>query len=143
MQTVGHIGRDATVQSVGDRFAINFPIAHNDRVKKGDTYEDQTIWIDCTVWRNDDKSDLPKFLKIGQLVAVSGKPAMTTWVSKSGEVKTGWKLTVQELSLHGKKAENAGQDTNEVNQTFDEVDKKKEAVSSTMSPGKPSGDDFD
>lgn len=47
---IGNVGKDAETRTFGERQKIGFSLAVEKRVKKGDTWESVTSWVNCAVW---------------------------------------------------------------------------------------------
>lgn len=75
----GNIGRDPELRSTQAGTSIlGFSLAVNERVKKGDNWEDYTNWIDVVVFGRRADS-LSKILSKGTKIAVSGHLRYSTW----------------------------------------------------------------
>ena len=70
---IGNAGKDAEVRAFGERSKISFSLAVTKRVKRGDTWEDSTSWVNVAVWCS--AAQLPHVGEIrkGSRVAVIGE----------------------------------------------------------------------
>jgi single-strand DNA-binding protein len=90
----GKLGQDAQTKEVGERIAINFNVAVNEKRNDKET----TRWYSCTIWRNKDKASLAQYLKCGVGVIIEGSPDVEAWVSKEkNEPQARIKITVTDL----------------------------------------------
>jgi len=75
----GNIGRDPEIRSTQSGTSIlNFSLAVNERIKKGEEWIDYTNWLDVVVFGRRADS-LSKILAKGMKVAVSGHLRYSTW----------------------------------------------------------------
>lgn len=75
----GNIGRDPEIRSAQSGTSIlNFSLAVNERIKKGEEWIDYTNWFDVVVFGRRADS-LSKILAKGMKVAVSGHLRYSTW----------------------------------------------------------------
>lgn len=81
----GNIGRqpDVRVTPTGTNI-LTFSLAVNERVKKGDAWEDYTNWVDIVVFGKRAES-LSKILEKGMKVTVSGKLRYSSWEREQGK----------------------------------------------------------
>ena len=94
----GNLTRDPEKRGKKDNPVLSFGIAVNDRVKKGDEWEDRPNFFDCTVFGNRAKS-LGKILKKGMPVTIKGKLHYSSWENDEGEKRSKVDITVEELTL--------------------------------------------
>jgi single-strand DNA-binding protein len=96
----GRLGQDAQTKEIGERIAINFNVAVNE--KRSD--KEITRWYSCTIWRNKDKANLAPYLKSGVGVIIEGSPDVEAWLSKEkNEPAARIKITVTDLHfMNGK-----------------------------------------
>lgn len=92
---IGHLGKDAVVNTVSGKSVINFAVAHSEKYKnaQGEQVE-KSIWVDCAYWT--DRVAIAPYLKKGTQVYVEGQPEATTY-EKDG--KSYPKLTLRVLSV--------------------------------------------
>ena len=69
LTVMGNLGRDANVRQAGGTTVANFSIA----VKSGYGDNEQTVWVDCSLWGRQAESRLVEYLTKGQQVVVSGE----------------------------------------------------------------------
>lgn len=80
----GNLTREPESRQVGDQYVIKFGIADNNRVKRGDKYEDDPLFIDAEYWIKN-----PDYLMTwgkGEKVTVTGKLKMDTWEKEGKKV---------------------------------------------------------
>lgn len=94
----GNLTRDPEKRGKKDNPVLSFGIAVNDRVKKGDEWEDRPNFFDCTVFGNRAKS-LSKILKKGMPVTIKGKLHYSSWENDEGEKRSKVDITVEELTI--------------------------------------------
>jgi single-strand DNA-binding protein len=95
-QVVGHLGRDATVNSVNGKTVINFSVAHTSTYRNTQGQKiDRTIWVNCSLWR--DSLKITEFLKKGTLVYVAGEPFLNTYTNNAREVMPQLNLRVEDV----------------------------------------------
>lgn len=83
VECIGHLGKDATVNTVSGKNVINFTVAHTESYKKQDgTKVDNTTWLSCSYWN--DSTAVAQYLKKGTLVYVEGLPAPKIYDGKQG-----------------------------------------------------------
>jgi len=74
----GRLGRAPECRAVEDNTVCNFSIAISESFKKGDNWEEKTVWVDITAWGRTAET-CERFLKKGSDVIVLGKLAVDTW----------------------------------------------------------------
>ena len=75
----GNIGRDPEVRATqSGTIILSFSLAVNERVKRGDAWEDYVNWIDVCMFGRRAES-LGNILKGGMKVCVSGRLRYSTW----------------------------------------------------------------
>lgn len=96
LQVIGHLGKDAGVNTVNGKSVINFTVAHTERFKDAQgNQKDKTIWVDCAYWT--DRTAVAPYLKKGTQVYVEGQPDVRTYTTQDG--RNGATLTVRVLSV--------------------------------------------
>lgn len=96
---IGNIGRNAQVREVNGSFAVNFSVAHNERIVSRDgEVTDKTIWLNCTQWIKK-RTELAKYLIRGTLVYVEGKPEMKIYTADNGKAAVDFRLRVTNIEL--------------------------------------------
>jgi single-strand DNA-binding protein len=94
----GRIGTDAETKEVGERLAINFPVA----VSESSGNEKKTTWYKATIWRKKDKGDIAGYLKKGTCITVMGRPKAEAWLNKEGQAEGSIRIDVDDVELQGK-----------------------------------------
>jgi len=76
----------------------NISIAINEKVKKGDEWVDETLFIDrITVWQKQ-AENVTEYLSKGKLVLIEGKLKMNSWKTDSGEKRNN--LEIVAIRVH-------------------------------------------
>ena len=88
----GNLASDPRIRQVKDFAVCDFTIAVNG-LKEG-----ATIFVQCSWWRPNKAID---YLGKGKKVAVTGPVKLSTWNSKTGEMKSAIGLDVKQLVLLG------------------------------------------
>ena len=144
-QVIGNLGKDAVVRETNGNIALNFSVAHNERVVTGDgevfdrtsddsfivgywksrhcdgEVFDRTIWVNCTRWLKK-RGELHKYLNKGTLVHVAGSPSVKIFRNKDGVMDVDFRLKVDSIELLSK-----GKDEPAASEKTD-VEKEKEVM---------------
>lgn len=98
---VGNLTRDCELKYSSTGFAIcKFSIAVNERVKKGDQWEDKANYFDAVIFGKRGES-LAQYLTKGQCVGISGKLDQNRWQDVDGNTKSKIVIIVNDLQLLG------------------------------------------
>ena len=110
MQVIGHLGQDATVNTVNGKTVINFSVAHSEKYKNKDGIEvDKSVWVSAAYWT--DRVNVGMYLKKGTQVYLEGTPEAKTYTNKNNEVIPQLQIKVVSLNLlSSSKTQGAGQD---------------------------------
>lgn len=92
---VGHLGRNADVKAVGDRFVINFSVAVSRKRKDLET----TTWWNVNYWTKSDA--LAQYLTKGTPVLVSGEPHVRKYEKKDGGSGESLEIDAAQVQLLG------------------------------------------
>ena len=103
----GNIGRqpDVRVTPTGANI-LTFSLAVNERVKKGDAWEDYTNWVDVVVFGKRAES-LSKILEKGMKVTVDGKLRYSSW-EKDGGKRSKIEIIANDIDIMQRKGESQG-----------------------------------
>lgn len=86
---IGRLVREPEYRALEDGTSLcNFTLAVDDDYKDSDG-EKVTDFIDCTAWRKAAEF-VTKYLRKGQLMAVSGRLKSRKWTDKEGNKRTSW-----------------------------------------------------
>lgn len=96
---IGNLGRDAEIKPFENRSVIKFTVAHTQKTKDGE----ETTWVTCNYWRDNDKTKIAEYLLKGTKVYVEGTPKVTSYTNKAGEKAFSIELTVNQVELVGAK----------------------------------------
>ena len=98
MQVIGHLGQDATVNTVNGKTVINFSVAHSEKYKNKDGVEiDKSVWVSAAYWT--DRVNVALYLKKGTQVYLEGSPEAKTYTNKNNEVIPQLQIRVAVLNL--------------------------------------------
>ena len=99
----GNIGRDPEMRaSQSGTSILSFPVAVNERVKKGEEWTEYTNWIGVVVFGRRADS-LGKILAKGMKVAVSGHLHYSSWDDKSGNKRSKLELIADDVDIMQRK----------------------------------------
>ena len=93
----GRIGQDSELKA--DNKLLEFSLATNERIKKGEEWVDETQWHNIKFWGKDQTNRQP-FFKKGQEVTLTGKIVYESW-EKEGEKKYKTTINVRSAELIG------------------------------------------
>lgn len=97
---IGHLGKDATVNSVNGKNVINFSVAHTEKYKDATgTAMEKTTWIDCAKWG--ESTAIAPYLKKGVQVYLEGNPEVRTFQRNDGTMGTSLSCRVGQIQLLG------------------------------------------
>lgn len=98
----GNLTRDPELrQTQGGMAVLNMGIAVNDRVKKGDEWEDYANFINLVMFGKR-AENVSKFLCKGSKIAVEGKLHYSSWQDKDGSNRSKIEVIVNDLELMSK-----------------------------------------
>jgi len=83
----GNITRDPELKQAGDSVVLTFGLAVNERVKKGETWQDIAHFFEVLIWGNRGKS-LERILKKGMKISLEGKLRQNRWTTTDGANKS-------------------------------------------------------
>lgn len=108
---MGNLTRDPEVQYTPKGTAVgNLGLAVNRRVKNGDKWEDETTFVDVTVWGTN-AENAQKFLTKGRGVFVEGRLQLDSWEDKqSGQKRSKLKVVAEVLQFLPSKAQQESSD---------------------------------
>lgn len=107
LQVIGHLGKDATVNTVNGRNVINFTMAHSEKYKDAQgVQKDRTIWVDCAYWT--DRTAIAPYLKKGTQVYAEGNPDVRTYTTSDGKNGATLTMRVSNVQLLGSRTGNEG-----------------------------------
>lgn len=90
--------------TAGGKAVAKLRVACNQRVKRGDTYEDgETTFLDVVVWEGK-AENAAETLNKGDLVMVSGRLSQRSWETTAGEKRVTYEVTADVIgpALSGK-----------------------------------------
>lgn len=96
----GRLTRDAELRYTNNGTAVmNFSIAVNDSMKKGDEWVDIAYFFDCVIFGKRAES-LAQYMKKGAKVAISGKLKQEHW-DKDGQTHSKVSILAEDVELCG------------------------------------------
>lgn len=102
MLAIGHLGKDAEVNTVNGKNVINFNVAHTEKyTDRNGQKVDKTMWVQCSYWT--DKTAIAPYLKKGTQVYVEGQPDVRAWVDNGNKEQATQLLRVATIQLLGSK----------------------------------------
>jgi single-strand DNA-binding protein len=104
LDIIGHIGRDCIVRDVqgSNQKSISFSVAHSEKWRDtAGTQHEKTTWVNCTLWRNADKTAIAQYLTKGTLVHITGIPEARAYTGNDGVNKAELQLRVKDIELLG------------------------------------------
>lgn len=100
MQVIGHLGRDASTNTVNGKTVINFTVAHSEKWKSADgSQQERTTWVDCSWWT--DRIAVVPYLKKGTQVYLEGQPEARAFQKKDGTPGSSLSVRVGMVQLLG------------------------------------------
>jgi single-strand DNA-binding protein len=97
-QAIGHLGKDAVVNTVNGKSVINFTVAHSEKYKDAQgVLHEKTIWVDCSYWS--DRTAVAQYLKKGTQVYVDGNPEARSFQRNDGTPGAALALRVRDIQL--------------------------------------------
>ena len=118
---MGNLVADATIYTPqsGNRVAINFTLAVNERFKGNDGNQtEKSFFMSCSYWKPKDSVKIADYLKKGTHVLVEGLADVHTYTNKEGVAVPQQKIEVKEIKFthSAKENNNVGkQQTNNTN----------------------------
>ena len=98
----GNLTRDPDIRTTaGGVRVLSFSVAVNDRVKRGDDWEDYPNFIDCTMFGARAES-LSRFLTKGTKVAIDGKLRWSQW-ERDGQKRSKVEVVVENVDFMSQK----------------------------------------
>ena len=99
-----NVTRDAAVNNVNGRKAVNFNVDVNEKWKDVDgTKQEKTTFYSCTMWRDGSQStEIAKYIKKGTKVLVEGKPSAELYKNKDNKTAIDMRLNVSSVELLSK-----------------------------------------
>ena len=111
---VGNLTRDMELRFTQGGMAIgSFTVACSRKVKKGQNWEDEVSYIDCTLFGKRAES-LQQYLRKGTQVSVIGELVQERWKAQDGTNRSTLKIIVERITLgRGGNSSNLGGDRRE------------------------------
>lgn len=113
---LGNIGSIEAKQAKSGMAIVSLSVAVSDRVKKGDTYEDETEWYRATVFGKTAEF-VSKYFSKGDSILLVGRMKTRKYEDKSGATKYSTELVVDRASFAGRKGGGGGAQVQDVNPT--------------------------
>lgn len=106
---IGRLGKDATTNTVGNRVAIGFSVACD--LGKTQQGEKITRWVRCTIWKDQGKDAIAKYLRKGTQVYLEGTPDARAFDGQNG-IQASLELTVWKVKLLSSEQQQQQQQSN-------------------------------
>lgn len=105
---IGNLGRDPELRYTSSGTAVaNFTLATNRRVKKGESWEDETEWHRVVAWARTAEI-VNQYCQKGKQVYVEGRLQTRQWEDREGQTKYTTEVVVENLKLLGGRGETGG-----------------------------------
>jgi single-strand DNA-binding protein len=103
----GNLGQDPELRSTqGGTSVLNLRLATNERVKRGDQWEDHAEWHSVVVFGK--RADaLSKFLAKGSQVLIEGKLRTRQWEDRDGNKRYTTEVIADDVQVFGKRSRDA------------------------------------
>lgn len=101
MTVIGNLGRDAEIREAGSARVISFAVAHSEKYRDRQTnmMVEKTVWVNCSYWRDPDKTGVAQYLTKGKKVYVEGTPSSRAYTDRDGNMRASLDLRVLNLEL--------------------------------------------
>ena len=104
----GNLSREPELRSTASGSTILvFGIAVNERIKKGDDWEDYPNFFDCVMFGRRAES-LSKIMTKGMKVALSGRLRYSSWENKDGQRRSKVEVIAEEVELMQRRSDGNG-----------------------------------
>ena len=105
---MGNLTRDPVLEFVGDNSdaVVNFGLAVNRKVKKGDVWEDDVCFVDITVWGKQGEN-CAEYLSKGRPAFIEGYLKFSTWESE-GQKKNKLEVVANTVQFLGSRNDSQG-----------------------------------
>ena len=101
IQGLFNVGKDAVVNQVNGRVAINFSAANTmSWIDKQGTKQTKTRWFDCALWRDNDK--IAPYIVKGAMVYIEGVPDVKKFQRQTGETDATISINVEYIQILSK-----------------------------------------
>ena len=106
---VGNLTRDPELRHTPSGMAVcSLRIAVNDRVKRGEEWQDAAYYFDVTVWGRD-AENCAQYLAKGRPVGVQGKLTWREWDAQDGTKRQAVEVTANNVQFLGGRGDGAGE----------------------------------
>ena len=107
---VGNLTRDMELRFTQGGMAIgSFTVACSRKVKKGQNWEDEVSYIDCTLFGKRAES-LQQYLRKGTQVSVIGELVQERWKAQDGTNRSTLKINVERITLGQRNSITSGEE---------------------------------
>ena len=105
LQVIGHLGKDAILNTVNGKSVINFNVAHAEKYRDAQGQQkDKTLWVECAYWT--DRTAIAPYLKKGTQVYAEGTPDIRTYTTGDGRQGASLSLRISSVQLLGGRSDN-------------------------------------
>ncbi|MBU1625868.1 single-stranded DNA-binding protein [bacterium] len=97
---IGRLTKDPELRYTNAGIPVtNLSIAINERVKKGDEWSEDTLFVDkITVWQRQAET-AAEYLKKGRLVLIEGRLKKNQWETESGEKRSNLEIVASRVQF--------------------------------------------
>ena len=105
---VGNVTRDPELRYIPSGTAVtDLGLAINDRIKRGDTWEDEVTFVDVTLWARTAEVAC-EYLKKGSCVFIEGRLKLDTWEAEDGSKRSKLKVIGERMQMLDRKGGGSG-----------------------------------
>lgn len=101
---LGNIGMMPELKDAGSTKVLNFSLATQRSVKKGDSWEKETDWHNCVVFGKTAES-IAKYCTKGSKLMLEGEMTYPSWTDKEGKKQTRAQVKVHAFEFAGEKTD--------------------------------------
>ena len=106
---MGNLTRDPVLEYVGanDDAVVNFGLAVNRKVKKGDVWEDDVCFVEIKAWRRQ-AENCDKYLSKGRPVFIEGYLKFSNWTTDDGQKRNKLDVVANTVQFLGSRSDSQG-----------------------------------
>lgn len=104
---IGNLTRDPELRTLPNGTNVcELGVAVNERIKRGDEWEDYASFLDVTVWGKQGEN-CAEYLTKGRPVGITGRLRQDRWETPEGDKRSKVKITAQSVKFLGGREEGA------------------------------------
>lgn len=92
----GYVGSVSDPVTTTNSKVLNFTMAENRKIKKGDEKVEELIWYNCSLW---EKEAIYPYIKKGEKLTVRGRISTNLYLDKDGKPHANLLFNVDEVDL--------------------------------------------